>query len=371
MFTRKLFNKKSTKSVRRKLRRETWRIVKQILPGRFTYALEVGFSEGFDAYRRARQAYAAQAGRPDDNRVPETAFSTTPGAPRKVEIAYGQDDLAPIEQHCLPDTAMVQDRALVPSNKEAVALVICCAFTGRHGLFDLVIREALQARQSHDVRWVICGSSDEDWAFIQHQRQRDPRISGIIVENAPLGRKWQTAMATAHQLYQAQRFAITGSDDILTSALVDHVIDQGAAGPGQPPMMGCFAWTMYMRNPVPQFYRCGYQTWRIVQPLGAGRFYDGGFVSALDGRLFHSNLRTGLDDRGFSEVIQHGHGIERFFPDEHAVISVKGQWEQLNSAEKLLTSKGMVITENSFSGYHEAQRQLSPDTFQRLLAFEF
>ena len=350
---RKYLNRNYLKQKRRKIRRTLWRGLSSLMSDRFAHSAEIGLSRGYMAYREAKQAYK---------------FYHQP-EPARAECA--PNALAPLEYHALPERCEVRDGVLQSGLREDIALALCCAFKGRHQVLELVIDEALAAPGSAGLRWVLCGSTRDDWDFIQRQHRKDPRITGIIVENQPLGRKWQTAMATAHTLYNARRFGITGSDDVLTARLVDSTIARGAAGPGETPLMACMEWLMYARDPLPQFYHCRYDTLRLSQPLGAGRFYDGAFVDAMGGILFDSSRHAGLDDRGFSEVTSRGHGTELLRPQDHAVISVKGAWQQLNTAEKVLGAKGIVITESSFASYGQVRNQMSPEGFRRLKAFAF
>ncbi len=348
---RKYLNRNYLKQKRRKLRRGPWQGLKKLVSKRFAYSAEIGLERGYRAYREAKQEYRFY---------------------RHQELASaecGPGDLAPLEYHALPEHARVQaeDGVLQDGPREDIALAIVCAFRGRHSVLELVIDEALAAQNSAGVRWVLCGSTRADWEFIQRQHQKDPRITGVIAENQPLGRKWQTALHTAHRLYGARRIAITGSDDVLTGGLIDHAVDRGASGPGETPLMGCFEWLMYARNPLPQFYHCRYDTLRMSQPLGAGRFYDGSFVDARGGILFDSSRRTGLDDRGFSEVTSLGYGTELLLPQDHAVISVKGAWQQLNPADKVLSANGLIVTESSFASYNHVRNAMSPAGFGRLI----
>ena len=354
---RKFLHRDYLKQKRRKLRRGVWQRLKKVVSRRFAYSAEIGFERGYRAYREAKQEYRF--------------FRHQAVAAAEC----GPNDLAPLEYHALPGRAegqnSVRDGVLQPAPREDIALAIVCAFRGRHPVLELVLAEALAAPDSAGIRWMLCGSTREDWEFIQRQHQKDPRVTGIIVENQPLGRKWQTAMVTAHRLYNARRFAITGSDDVLTAGLVGHAVARGAAGPGETPLMGCFEWLMYARNPLPQFYHCQYDTLRLSQPLGAGRFYDGAFVDALEGQLFDSSRHSGLDDRGFSEVISRGYGTELLLPQEHAVISVKGSWQQLNPADKVLSAKGLAISESSFASYTRVRDQMSAEGFRHLIRSDF
>ena len=357
---RKYTNKYYLREKRRKLRRKTWQLLKGMVSKRFAYSAEAGLQQGYRAFREAKQTYRFFGG-PEQTGVRLTA----------TQVSDDHNALARLEYHCLPDGHAVQDGVLQPGTREQTGLVICCAFRGRHTVLDLVIREALAAQNSTDLRWLLCGSTPEDWDFIQRWHQRDPRVSGIITRNDPLGQKWQTVVATAHQIYDAGRIGITGSDDVLTAGLVDHVLTRGPLQPGQSPLMGCFEWLTYSRRPLPQFYHCQYHTTRLVQPLGAGRFYDGAFVDALGGRIFDSTRPNGLDDRGFSEVISRGYGADCYHPENHGLISVKGTWEQLNSLEAVLRTNTVIITEYSFAAYTHLRAQMSPEGFRQMIDFDF
>jgi hypothetical protein len=252
-------------------------------------------------------------------------------------------------------------------------LVLCCAFTGRHRIVEKIVEESFYSNEAQQVRWMLAGSTQEDEAFIRALSRKTRKVAGFIVENRPLGRKWQTCMYFATRYYQSELYGITGSDDIVSNKLVDYIIRRHrknvelTKNPSfLPGMYGTLEWLVSHTNTqhtlVPQIIKCSYGYESAFEPLGAGRFYTRSFLEECKGLIFESNLERLLDDRGYFEVRNHGRPLEYYSIEDGPVISVKGDWAQLNSVSDFLAAKTLALEEYSFAGYALLSKSISDAT---------
>ena len=102
------------------------------------------------------------------------------------------------------------------------------------------------------------------------------------------------------------------------------------------------------------------------QPLGAGRFYTRGFLDSCGGTIFDSTLDRLLDDRGFQRIIDQGGSVEYFSIEDGPLISVKGDWGQMNAFDAFLEADTLVLDEFSFAGQALLRESLSSATFRFL-----
>ncbi|MBC22597.1 MAG: hypothetical protein CMJ32_01600 [Phycisphaerae bacterium] len=255
-------------------------------------------------------------------------------------------------------------------------VVMCCAFTGRHRLISQIIQESLST-DNVDVRWMLAGSTDEDEMFIRTLAESDNRIAGFTCQNRPLGRKWQTCVHAAVTHYESELYCIIGSDDIISRKLIESVMQRQRISKQSPgieefiPVLYCaLEWLVWHTNSKsnlsPEIIRCSYQKKTAFQPLGAGRFYTREFLDSCNSRIFDSCLDRLLDDRGFELVLAQGGSVEYYSIEDGPLVSVKGEWGQLNSFSNFVTATTLVMDEYSFEGYSLLQRSLSQQTMDYL-----
>lgn len=265
----------------------------------------------------------------------------------------------------------------IENNGEVCELVLCCAFTGRHRIIEKIIEETLCSNEAQGVRWMLTGSTQEDEKFIRALSRKTGKVAGFIVENRPLGRKWQTCMNYATRYYESQLYGITGSDDIISNQLVDYIIRRHQKNVELinnpfflPGMYGTLEWLVCHTNNqhtlVPQIIKCSYRYDTAFEPLGAGRFYTRKFLEECGGLIFESNLERLLDDRGYFEVRNRGKSLEYYTIEDGPLISVKGDWVQLNSIGDFLSAKTLTLEEYSFAGYDHLKKSLSDATHKFL-----
>lgn len=261
--------------------------------------------------------------------------------------------------------------------REKCKLVLCCAFSGRHRIVERIVRESIAANHGAEVRWMLVGSSPGDLALIEALSKQTRRVAGFVVENRPLGRKWQSCLYFATQYYDAELFGITGSDDFVSSRLIDYVIDRHEKNSKHtseraflPAMYGTLEWLVCNTNPrsraVPQILKCSYGYETAFEPLGAGRFYTSRFLDECGGLIFESDKERLLDDRGYFELRDRGYPLEYYTLEDGPLVSVKGDWEQLNKIEDFLAATTLRVEEFSFEGRNLLKKVLSDGTLKFL-----
>lgn len=264
-----------------------------------------------------------------------------------------------------------------PFARVKCALVVCCAFTGRHRVLRRAIEESLSSRNGKSVRWMLVGTTPEDLDFIRALAQTTDRVAGFLCENHPLGRKWNRCIVQAGRHYDASLYAITGSDDILSARLVDHVVERARAetanGVGKvflPAVYASLEWLVVVTDMThracPQVLKSCYAYDAAFQPLGAGRFYTRAFLEEVDFEIFDSKLERLLDDRGYFEVRNRGKAIDYLTLEDGPIISVKGNWAQMNKLDDLFDADQLDLRDFSFEGCRLLKDSLSGATFRYL-----
>lgn len=256
-------------------------------------------------------------------------------------------------------------------------LVLCCAFTGRHHILDKIVEESL-ADATHEVRWMLCGSTPEDEEFIRALAAKTRKVAGFTCKNLPLGRKWQTCVHRAHSHFDASLFGIVGSDDFVSKKLIRSIVDRhvrnlqlSEVAAFMPAMYCALEWLVCHVDPKanlpPNIIKCSYEFNTAFQPLGAGRFYTQEFLNSCNGLIFDSTLDRLLDDRGFKEVIDRGKSVEYYSIEDGPLVSVKGEWKQLNSFKGFLEAKTLILEEYTFTGYAVLREALMPLSLNYLM----
>lgn len=307
-------------------------------------------SVGRAAIAASRELLQSNPTIPAPSVPPVTSPEPTPQTKTVVE---NPDALAP------PTTAMVH-----PIRGTECEIVLCCSFTGRHDILQQIIHESTTCNAT--VRWMLCGSTPEDASFIEMIARQTGVVAGFNCENKPLGRKWQTCVVEATKLFTAETFGIIGSDDFASRRLLDHIaglIRKEREAEIYTDLYCTLEWLLWIRNdesPLsPNILRCNYLAASAFQPLGSGRFYSARFLESCDGRIFDSRLDRLLDDRGFEEIRSRGGSIIYYSIEDAPLLSVKGNWVQMNDTEDFLKASTLDIHEDSFAGYRLLSESMS------------
>ena len=295
----------------------------------------------------------------ENHTIPESNHFTAVNDPNKVITSA-----PPVVAHPEP--------SLFLAHKKTCRLVICCAFTGRYHVLAASIQESFQSKYGSEVEWVLCGTTKEDRLFIETIQKTTNRVSGFIGPNNPLGRKWQNCISFAGQYFDAQLYAITGSDDIISSGLINYIIEQEDCHEAnekevqRPVLYATINWLTMVTDQSnfasSQVFQCRILPSDYFQPIGAGRFYKGSFLKSIKFQIFDVNLERLLDDLGYYKIKKLDKPIQLYNVEEGALISVKGSWNQLNTVKDFFDAKTLELTEFSFKGYDVISKNCSPST---------
>lgn len=275
------------------------------------------------------------------------------------------------------DKAIFEDFHLITrqNNLESSSLVICCAFTGRYEILTQSIAESFNSVYRENIRWFLCGSNKQDCDFITRmQEETNGKVSGIIWRNNPLGEKWQACVSFAKQFYDAELYAITGSDDVLSSKLIDTIIDKHTISINAvtkqldskdtiPALYCTDQWTLACLNEndsySPTFIKCQIRHNGYFIPLGAGRFYSKSFLESVKFNIFDESLNSCLDDYGYLIIKNRGLNVSFYTPEDGLLLSVKGDWAQMNSVGAIVDSTTIKTEESSIHEYKNMLNSLS------------
>ena len=227
---------------------------------------------------------------------------------------------------------------LSPSDTD---LAVVIAFAGRHRILELVVEELSRATDDDwKLEVILVCSSEEDESFVNELKEKHPFVHVKVHPNQPLGAKWQAGVEEARGL-EPRNLMILGSDDILSPRFLTNALrlmEQENGEFGFDLVAPSF-WHLYDCDPNSSYsgslWKLTYQNHQPV-PLGAGRIYSADILNRFDWRLFHIDLRVGLDSRGFQQVLAHHGNVYRLPQSMGTVLSVKGGWSNLNSTDKIL-----------------------------------
>lgn len=262
---------------------------------------------------------------------------------------------------------------ILPNHKkEKTLLVIICAFTKRYEILAQSIKESFNSHYSSDIRWVLCGSTQDDFTFIKTiQHEMGHKISGILWNNNPLGEKWQAAVSFAKECYNSELYAITGSDDILSSGLLNSIIKLHLSNKKPPAAYCTRQWTIGCFNQTdgsfPGYIRCTQKQTDYFIPIGAGRFYTDSFLKTVNYKIFDETLERCLDDYSYLKIKELNLDVHFYSPAEGLLLSIKGNWAQMNSINAILQASSINSQEYSIKEYPYLQQNLSESTLNYLM----
>jgi hypothetical protein len=255
--------------------------------------------------------------------------------------------------------------------------VVACAFLGRYEVLDLMVSEATSMPDGYRTIVCLVGSTDEDGDFLEKLTAQNPLVVGFLTDNSPVGRKWQYAVDGARFLIDFDLLAIAGSDDIIPIGTLTGIIDRHrlcmsdeSIAPYATSLYGTMEWLILSESNKdiisPQLVKCNYRLGLAIMPLGAGRFYSRQIMDYFEGDIFDVSKNRHLDDKGFYKVRDGGFGVEYLNVTQGAILSVKGNWAQMNAFDDILKAPDCEVTEFSFEGYAILKKQMTQATFSRL-----
>lgn len=188
-------------------------------------------------------------------------------------------------------------------------------------------------KQSLKPKVVLVVSTVEEYDYY---RDRFINVEIIRADNIPLGYKWQSGV-NACRLLKPDPLIITGSDDILGVGFIQNMVSYMMTGCD---FVGLNKW--WMVNGA-KAYQLQYNFENF--PLGGGRAYSKRLLEKLNYNIFDFSKDRHLDDKGWNDSLKSGYVCEIVDADKYGlhIVSIKGGWETMNPAQKILTSNRIKI----------------------------
>jgi hypothetical protein len=220
-------------------------------------------------------------------------------------------------------------------------VITVIAFQERHHVLSIVVNEIFKAQTYNlNIGLVLACSSEDDLAFSKKLQSQHTHIGVVFCDNNPLGNKWQIAVNCARN-FNTKTLMITGSDDLVTADYISnthrHVCNYRN---NCYVMAGVNYWYMLAYKKNTAFLKMALWGTRyknmMSMPLGAGRIYNTTFLDSIDWQIFDRNLDSTLDDKGYNITISSNKKIFYVTPDNGFVVSIKGNWDAINSLNTIL-----------------------------------
>lgn len=205
--------------------------------------------------------------------------------------------------------------------------VILMAMWKRHAVVRRNVE--LLSLQTEPFLLVLVYSDQEDAAFCYDLARKYIFIAAIAADNFPLGRKWQVG-ADYCRTIGADPLIPLGSDDFLNVDFVKNACDLSK----EKDFIGLIQWYCFDTS-VKTIYRLMYVT---PFPLGGGRIYSGRLLKKLNYKIFDEEKNHHLDDFAWEKREKHWQLIDETSVYGLAILSAKGNWDQMNPLDKILSS---------------------------------
>lgn len=199
--------------------------------------------------------------------------------------------------------------------------IVVMAVYGRRPLVEINLRLLTEQK----CQLVVMASLQDDFDFLRQLKLKNLQI--IPAPNSPLGRKWQMGVDQS-RILDADPLIILGSDDFLNQNFIERACELSPIHD-----FICFnEWHIYAPKDK-KSYSLKYKT---MFPLGGGRVYSREFLDRRQWRLFDAEKERLLDDFAW-QTTEYKDSI-LFNPAGMHILAVKGQWEQLNPLDKILSA---------------------------------
>ena len=167
-----------------------------------------------------------------------------------------------------------------------------------------------------------------------------PEVNVIYAPNKPLGKKWQSGVDKAKQLGYAP-VIIIGSDDLFGKDFIQNICNLNT----HFDFVGLNQWFIH-DEPNGRLFKMEYA--KKDFPLGGGKIFSKRLLEKMNYKLFDVTRDRLLDDDSWKQVQVSGlrhiiiNDCEGFGLN---IVSVKGNWQTMNTAEAILKSKSCVVLE--------------------------
>lgn len=197
---------------------------------------------------------------------------------------------------------------------------------GRRQLMEINLR--LLSKEECSI--VVVASIQDDFDFLRGLRMKNLQI--VPAPNHPLGHKWQIGVE-ACRIKDYDPIIILGSDDFLSHGFVTRAFE----------IMRFYdfvyfdKWFIYDKNKK-ENYSLDYQMVKFNKPpLGGGRIFSRRYLNRINFKLFDTQQESRLDDFAWNNRL--GDCKELINPKDMHILSVKGDWDTMNSLDAILSSE--------------------------------
>ena len=204
------------------------------------------------------------------------------------------------------------------------------ALIASHRRYD-ILKDCVSCIKPQVDDIVLVGSSDwigdGDTCNLAKKVAKEESLVYVDHTNKILGRKWQAGLDRARQL-DPDAVLIVGSDDLIEKDYLDDYCGEKVAGVG--------SWYAY--NPFNQIcISCSYKTRK--DPLGAGRIIPAHRLRQYNWDIFPYEGGIGCDGYSYKRTA----GSQGWDNLGKTVLSVKGDWEAIDTWEMLYNSTNLNV----------------------------
>lgn len=206
--------------------------------------------------------------------------------------------------------------------------VVVMAVWGRMRLVEINLR--LLSTQNCEI--IVVASIQEDFDALR--AMNIPHLQIVPAPNNPLGRKWQIGVDQA-RILGANPLIICGSDDFLSQDFIEKASNLAKFHDF------IFFDNWFIHTPKDEkSYFLRYNMMKFSKPpLGSGRIFSLNFLEKRHWQLFDTGKDRLLDDFAWHNT-RHEDKILLNPPGMH-ILAVKGEWEQLNPLERILSAESI------------------------------
>ena len=176
-------------------------------------------------------------------------------------------------------------------------------------------------------------------------------------QNYPMGGKWQAGVDYARKL-NVSGLMILGSDDLLSLNYFKTCYSEidgglGSSGVGVD-LIGSRRWLIYDINK--KLYELEYLP-SVPIFLGGGKMFSKYFLDSVNWKIFRKYRHMHLDEYGYAQVKKFSNNI-KIISKDNFILSVKGNWELINSTAQILKAKHRISSINITKNTKEIFNQL-------------
>ena len=229
------------------------------------------------------------------------------------------------------------------------------AFKDRHTIVELNVKTLCE--QSLTPAIVLVVSNLEDALFSKQLKLKYPNVFITHHQNYPMGGKWQAGVDYDRKL-NVSGLMILGSDDLLSLNYFKTCYSEidgglGSSGVGVD-LIGSRRWLIYDINK--KLYELEYLP-SVPIFLGGGKMFSKYFLDSVNWKIFRKYRHMHLDEYGYAQVKKFSNNI-KIISKDNFILSVKGNWELINSTAQILKAKHRISSINITKNTKEIFNQL-------------